>query len=382
MRRVATFLAYTLLPLALIAASSAQSGASGTPEAQVRQWAVSATASSEGADTKARQATGPPNTESCGLRPTAWGQAVKLHLGAPKHWIELMYATPVHAVRVRARETHQPGSIFQVDLKDSSGALHTVWKGSDNTSCLGWFEVEIPRTSYLVGGVKLHTKKLGIEQIDAVELVGEVQASFSLSGAPSGAQVFWDGKLLGAAASDGSFSAIVLPGSHHVRLTATGFDDWSQDVTLQSDARANLEARMSRPTADLILVTQPGQVQVYLGDEPRGLTSAEGRLVLKALAPGSYRLRLSLLGYVEWTQTVDLSGGSKTVEAKLQPAGPKPLALAEIEEGLKSGLSNAKLAGMVKQYGVDFALTDEVEQRLRADGADGDLLLAIAKGKK
>ena len=163
MRRLATFLSCTLLPLALVTASPAgQSSSPATPETQIRQWAVSATASSEGPDTPASQATGPPNTESCGLGPTAWGQAFAVHFGVPKHWIELSYATPVHAVRVRARETHVPGSIYQVDVKDSAGTLHTVWTGSDNTSCLGWFEVEIPRTPYLVSGVKLHTKKLGI----------------------------------------------------------------------------------------------------------------------------------------------------------------------------------------------------------------------------
>ena len=215
-----------------------------------------------------------------------------------------------------------------------------------------------------------------------MELIGELQATLSISSAPPGAQVFLDDKPLGATASDGSFSAIVLPGSHHVRLTAAGYEDWSQDVTLNEDGSVNLQARMSRPAADLILLTQPGQVQVYLGDEPRGVTSSEGRLVLKALAPGSYRVRLSLPGYVEWAQTIDLTGGPKTLEAKLQAAGPKPLALAEIEEALKNGLPNARVTQLVKQYGVDFALTDEVEQRLRAVGADSDLLLAITKARK
>ena len=38
--------------------------------------------------------------------------------------------------------------------------------------------------------------------------------------------------------------------------------------------------------------------------------------------------------------------------------------------------------GLVKEYGVDFVLTNEAEQNLRTVGADSDLLLAIAKAKK
>ena len=37
---------------------------------------------------------------------------------------------------------------------------------------------------------------------------------------------------------------------------------------------------------------------------------------------------------------------------------------------------------LVKQFGVDFVLTDEAEKRLRSAGADSDLLLTIAKAKK
>jgi hypothetical protein len=37
---------------------------------------------------------------------------------------------------------------------------------------------------------------------------------------------------------------------------------------------------------------------------------------------------------------------------------------------------------MVEQYGVDFALTEEAEKRLRDAGADSNLLLAIARAKK
>ena len=41
----------------------------------------------------------------------------------------------------------------------------------------------------------------------------------------------------------------------------------------------------------------------------------------------------------------------------------------------------SRLTTLVNQYGVNFILTNESEQRLRNVGADSELLLAIAKNR-
>ncbi len=67
---------------------------------------------------------------------------------------------------------------------------------------------------------------------------------------------------------------------------------------------------------------------------------------------------------------------------RLPKAGPPPLTRAEVMEALGKGVPPARLSALVGQFGVDFQLTDEAEQALRAAGADANLLLAIAKGKR
>jgi len=137
------------------------------------------------------------------------------------------------------------------------------------------------------------------------------------------------------------------------------------------------------PPPALALSLRPANVQVYVDDVFKGMTSAEGRLVIEGLAPGTHRVRMNLIGYTEAARTVELKPGEKaTIEAKLEVAGPKPLALAEIEEALSNGLPSKGITKLVNQYGVDFALTKEFEQRLRDKGADSDLLVAIATNKK
>ncbi|MGH9602768.1 MAG: M48 family metalloprotease, partial [Terriglobales bacterium] len=137
------------------------------------------------------------------------------------------------------------------------------------------------------------------------------------------------------------------------------------------------------PTTALIISSRPGGAQVYLDDEPKGTTSDEGKLVLKDIGVGSRRLRLSLSGYGEWTQALELTAGeARKIEATLVPAGPPPFSLRDILDMLRGEIAPPRVSVLVYERGVNFALTDAVEQQLRAAGADDALLLAITKAKK
>jgi len=137
-------------------------------------------------------------------------------------------------------------------------------------------------------------------------------------------------------------------------------------------------------TATLKVIAQPGGIQVYVDDKFKGSTSEkEGVLVVENLPAGSAKVRLSEKGFVDFTQNVSLvAGETAKLETSLAAEGPKPLGEPEIEEALKNGVPKTRIMGLIKQYGVDFALTNELEQSLRTVGADSDLLLAIAKSKK
>lgn len=136
--------------------------------------------------------------------------------------------------------------------------------------------------------------------------------------------------------------------------------------------------------ASLNLVSRPGGVEVYLDDKRRGTTSAEeGKLVLDDLAPGSYKLRLSLAGYKDWAQSVTLTAGqSAEVQAEMKVAGPGAFTLQDVVDMLRGEIPPKRVATLVQQRGVDFALSDEIEKRIRDAGGDSDLLVAIAKAKK
>ena len=67
--------------------------------------------------------------------------------------------------------------------------------------------------------------------------------------------------------------------------------------------------RKSSPT--LILNAKPGGVQVFIDDELIARTNLEGHLKLSGIAPGRHTLRVSLEGYNDAVQIIDLAPGAE-----------------------------------------------------------------------
>lgn len=75
--------------------------------------------------------------------------------------------------------------------------------------------------------------------------------------------------------------------------------------------------------AVLFVEVSPGGAQVYVDDEPVGTTSQAGRLKLSQLQPGTHTVRISLAGYQELEQSVELTAGETTnVSSSLVAARP------------------------------------------------------------
>ena len=68
------------------------------------------------------------------------------------------------------------------------------------------------------------------------------------------------------------------------------------------------------PTGTLKIQSQPGEAQVYINDEPKGATSPAGDLRLPGMAPGSYHVRVTLVGYKTWENTLTVTA-SESVTA-------------------------------------------------------------------
>jgi hypothetical protein len=199
--------------------------------AQIRQFATSATASSEynksdphaqpGTTWSAREMIGAPNQPKCGDYRGAWAPSPA---DGGTEFVELGFATPVYATQLNVYETSVPGSIVRVEFFRTDGADVVTREFVISTpDCPRIFTVNVS-TPFLTNRVKLtlNTSRSGWEEIDAVELVGTTTATGG--GGNNGAQaqlvaspaVVAPGQtitvqLAGAAGNDSDWISIYAP---------------------------------------------------------------------------------------------------------------------------------------------------------------------------
>jgi hypothetical protein len=143
---------------------------------EIRQWASSATASSEYGDPDwaAIQATGAPDTPDCGDYKTAWASSASDTV----EWIELSYDTPVYPTEVNIVQSYYPNQVLFVDLLDTEGELHGIYVGEPedkSDECPYTLSIPVEGGDYLVVGVRITIDQSVLanwNEIDAVELVG------------------------------------------------------------------------------------------------------------------------------------------------------------------------------------------------------------------
>lgn len=146
----------------------------------IRQWAVSALASSEygSPDWSALQATGAPDTNRCGDYVTAWASYNQYTV----EWLEVRYSVAVRPVEVNIHETNSPDQIVRVELIDTDGNYHEIYTARPRqTVCPYILQIPVEGAAYQVVGVKITVDQsqldLAWNEIDAVELVGYSQES-------------------------------------------------------------------------------------------------------------------------------------------------------------------------------------------------------------
>lgn len=86
----------------------------------------------------------------------------------------------------------------------------------------------------------------------------------------------------------------------------------ADDVVAALKRASQRHAESEQPrTGGLVVKTTPGETQIYLDDELKGMTSPEGELRLPDLKPATYTLRVSLLGYQSYEKTMTVAAGDE-----------------------------------------------------------------------
>ena len=146
-------------------------------DGQLRQWAVSASGTSQYSDTgwNFAQATGAPDTNDCGDIRSAWASSSST--GSDMLTVE--FAEAVVPSQINIYQTYNPGSIYKVEVANSSGGRPITLTNSEdppgNTPCPGIFSIAVDDIITPVDRVIIYLDQTiggGWNEIDAVELIG------------------------------------------------------------------------------------------------------------------------------------------------------------------------------------------------------------------
>ena len=94
--------------------------------------------------------------------------------------------------------------------------------------------------------------------------------------------------------SERGIAFALTSGSEQRVRNAGGGDDLV--AALRRLSKRTEEPESPRGGGSLRIQTTPGEAQVYINDEPKGITSPEGEIRFSSLKPGTYTVRVSLLG--------------------------------------------------------------------------------------
>jgi len=156
---------------------------------EIRQWAVSAKASSSYGETSwgPMQATGAPNVTNCADNDMAWASKDSTTL----EWIELSYDVAVVPTKINIHQSYNPSQVVEVDLISTDGTTYVAWQGKPESVAYCPDEMTITidlEEKFLANKVVVIVDQsilsLGWNEIDAVELLGTTEGGQSVTVPP------------------------------------------------------------------------------------------------------------------------------------------------------------------------------------------------------
>ncbi|MBP1928325.1 hypothetical protein J2741_000872 [Methanolinea mesophila] len=170
--------------------------------------------------------------------------------------------------------------------------------------------------------------------------------SLYVTSSPSGASLYIDGTYRGTTPTT---AGSLTPGSHTVRLSLAGYQDFTTTATVYAGQTTTLSANLVQVTptttlGTLAISSSPSAAEVYVDNVFRGYSP----LTLNDISPGSHAITLRLAGYQDWQGNVQVSAGQTTsVQGTLIPVPTTVPTTKAPGFGILAGIAALGLIGAV-----------------------------------
>jgi hypothetical protein len=191
---------------------------------------------------------------------------------------------------------------------------------------VGWHNVEVSKSGYQLYSTSIEVKSGATSTVYATLTPNKNVGSISVSSYPVGASLYVD------TIYEGETNQIVgnlVAGPHTVLLKKSGYKDYSQTMTVNSDQTVYMTVTLtplsSPSTGDLDVSSSPSGASIYLNGAYQGETRSSSPFYITGLSPGTYTVVLRKSGYLDYTTATQIVAGTTAkVSATLQPATGTP----------------------------------------------------------
>ena len=194
---------------------------------------------------------------------------------------------------------------------------------------------------------------------------------------PSGAGIYVDGTYQGITPK---ILSGLTTGSHAVKLTITGYNDYSATVDVSKEQTATVSKDFTQPPAGSLSITStPSGASVYVDDSYLGVTP----IILSKQTPGTHIVKLKKTGYKDYSyivivheeQTTTVSGDLTPI-VQTSPMGTlfitsSPLSASIYVDGSYQGTTPTTLTETTGSYRIRFTKTGYTDYSTIADVSAG-----------
>ena len=190
----------------------------------------------------------------------------------------------------------------------------------------GVHQVEVDYPGYQAYVTTITVTAGGSVQVNAVLSPVPNPALIAIDSTPQGADIYVDGNFNGETPyAVGGLS----PGTHQVVLVFPGYAPYTANVTVQAGQTASITAVLTQVTmtglGDINVASQPAGASIYLDGVFQGITVPDDIITLQAVQAGSHTIVLSLNGYQDYRQVIQVNEGqATTVAAVFTPVQQPP----------------------------------------------------------
>jgi len=105
----------------------------------------------------------------------------------------------------------------------------------------------------------------------------------------------------------------VTEGSHEIRVTLSGYRDWAKRVDARPNQRVQINVNLEKiiQTGTIVIHSNEGNARIYLDGQYKGQTEKNRKIVLEGVAEGYHDVRITLDGYIDWSQSVQLKANQR-----------------------------------------------------------------------